>query len=445
MKNKIGLVCIFLLAAINVCWFWPGNLYFLNDDLLHIPLTDQGHLFQTNSVRPLHELLVRLDLLLWGKNAFGYHLTALLLHFIVCIQLYNLCLVMQIQWLKITRQQAMWAALLAVILFLAYPQSSESIAWILGRTPALSAVFFMIAVRLFFVENYIWSVYFTGTCCFAAALFTYEQSLLLPIALLLIAFKEKERIKRQGMYKYALILLAVDAVYIIARKLITSEVVGAYEGGNLLSMNWAALVANAFRIFFRLVLNPANKTVFILSAVVLLLLVLFIIFSARKLHVNRRSVTFFAAITILLIAPVISLGLPVNSFESGRFLYLPSLFFVTGISIAGVAACSQNKGFRKPLMVLLIFLTSYWLLGKYMASRNYTDASSYAESVENKVQLHFQQTSDTLYIDTLRTSIHRLPVFRLGFKTGINWLNSNIDTNKIVVRNYYDEVLSQPE
>lgn len=440
MKNKTWLVLILVAAAINIYCFWPGNLYFLNDDLLHIPLTDQGHLFQTNSVRPIHELLVRLDLFLWGKHAYGYHVTALLLHLIVCFQLYDLFLVMQQRWLKISRQQAMQAALLTVFLFLIYPQSSEAIAWIIGRTPVLSAVFFMIVVRLFFVQNYKLPIYLVGAFFFAAALFTYEQCVLLPIALLWIAFIEKERVKRRGMFTYAAVLFIVDIAYIIVRKLITSEVVGAYEGGNLITLNLTALVANTFRLFFRLILNPSYKTAFVCSAVGLILFVGLIIWFARKLRWNRKAVIFFTGITMLLIAPVISLGTAVNSFESGRYLYLPSIFFIAAISIAGVAASYKNNTCRSALMVLLIVLSGYWLYGKFAASKNYSDASLYAESIENKVQQHFKNTSDTLYIDTLHLTVHRLPVFRLGFKTGVKWLDNNVDTNKILIKYYDDEV-----
>src|SRR3954469_15786425 len=110
MKNGSWFFLIIVLVVVNIWLFWPGSLYFLNDDLLHIPLTDNGYLFQTNSVRPVHELLVRLDLWLWGKSAYGYHITALLLNFIVCFQLYDLCLIIQQKWLQIDREQAVGAA-----------------------------------------------------------------------------------------------------------------------------------------------------------------------------------------------------------------------------------------------------------------------------------------------------------------------------------------------
>lgn len=441
MKNKTWLACIVIFSLINLLWFWPGNLYFLNDDLLHIPLTDQGYLFQTNSVRPLHELLVRLDLFFWNKKAAGFHTSALLLHVIVCLQLYFLCLVIQMRWLKIEREQALQASLLAVVLFLIYPQSAKSIAWIIGRTPVLSAIFFLVTVQLFFNGNYRWPVYLLAALFFAASLFTYEQTLFLPLALLWIVFMEKDKTKRRRQFLYAIMLIIVDVVYVIVRKIVTSEVVGTYEGGNLLHLNWMSLAANAFRLLFRLVLNPASKVLFAFSCVVLFFLVVLIVRLFWKKNINNKAIVFFVGIIVLLVAPVISLGLAVNSFKSGRYLYLPSLFFIAAISVAGVAVFTNSPAFRKPLILLLILLSGYWLFGKYTASKHYLDASSYSRSMQHRIQQHFQYTSDTLYIDTLRVTVHRLPVFRLGFKTGVNWFNNNIDTNKIVVKYRLDEVL----
>ncbi|GEO09382.1 hypothetical protein SAE01_18780 [Segetibacter aerophilus] len=297
----------------------------------------------------------------------------------------------------------------------------------------------MMTFRLFFIERYRWPIYIAGAFLFAAALFTYEQSVLLPIALLGVAFLEKQKVKRKGMIVYASVLSGVDVVYVIVRKLITTEVVGDYEGSNLLAFNWSTLLANAFRILSRLVLNPANKNVFICAVVILLAAVGSLIFLFRRMALNTVAIAFFGGSILLLIAPVISLGLAVNSFESGRYLYLPSIFFVAGISIAAVSVFYHSKNLRRPVSVILILVTGYWLLGKYTASHHYFEASTYAQNTEQKIQQHFKATSDTLYIDTLNVTINRLPVFRLGFKRGINWLNHNIDTNKIIVRNYIEE------
>jgi hypothetical protein len=438
--NSRWITSIVILVIINILLFWPPGLYFLNDDLLHIPLTDKGYFFQTNSIRPVHELLVRLELWLWGKNAYGYHITALLLHFILCFQLFQLCIVIQTRWLDIEKQQAITAAFLSVVLFLTYPQHSESLAWILGRAPILSGILSLIVVRLFFAERITLSHQLIAAFCFATALLTYEQPVLLPIALLIAVFLSKNREDGNSKLLCVGMLIVVVIAYLIMRARFSHEVIGAYEGSNFLSMNVTGLAANLFRILSRLLLNPATTELFFISVIILLLLVIISVLSFRnKVHVSRRGLVFFTSILLLLIAPVLSLGVSVHSFESGRYLYIPSAFLMMAISIAGVQVYYVNKADRTALIILSTLVISYWLLGKYMASRDYRDASAYARQTEEKVLAHFKSSSDTLFIDTLRTTVHHLPVFRLGFKTGAKWLDSNVDTGKIVIRHLYDE------
>jgi hypothetical protein len=438
--NSRWVASIVILVIINILLFWPPSLYFLNDDLLHIPLTDKGYFFQTNSIRPIHELLVRLDLWIWGKNAYGYHITALLLHFILCFQLFELCMIIQTRWLQIEKQQATTAAFLSVMLFLSYPQHSESLAWILGRAPILSGILSLIVVRLFFAEKITWLHQLVAAFCFTAALLTYEQPVLLPFALLITVFLANDKEKRNGKLLYIGILTVVVIAYLIMRAKFSNEVIGAYEGSNFLSLNVPGLAANLFRILSRLFLNPASTSSFFVSVIMLLFLVLILfLFFKKKVHVSRKALIFFTSILLLVIAPVLSLGVSIHSFESGRYLYIPSVFLVMAISIAGVQLYYANQSYRPIYIMLTVLFTSYCLYGKYRASQDYKAASAYARQSEENVLKHFKTSYDTLFIDTLRTSVHCLPVFRLGFKTGAKWLDGNVDTGKIVIRRYYDE------
>ncbi len=433
--NKYRIPIIVLLALINVILFWPGSLYFLNDDFVHIPLTDQGTYFQTNSVRPLHELLVRFDLWLWGKNAFGFHITALVMHFIVCIQLYFLTLSIDQNWLKLDKKHAQKVSFLTVALFLIYAQSSESIAWILGRTPVLSAIFFLVTLQLFFSAKLKNRHLFMGWLSFAATLFTYEQSVLVPAILLWLAFLETESLVRQRKRLYAMGLVVVCGVYVIVRKLITAEVVGHYEGQNFVSFQLKNLLANAFRFFSRLFITPGEQAYFTTSFLIVLVIVATLIFLYRsKLGQNKTTAVFFITMITLLVAPVLSLGISTRSFESGRYLYLPSMFLVMMISLF-VLTPSLN---RKVSILILAVLTMYWLAGKYKASVHYRGASIYVKNIESKIGTHFNSSVDTLVIDSLKVSVHRLPVYRLGFKEGIKWLQPAIDTSKITIKHFVE-------
>lgn len=438
-ENRGWLTCIAALLLINLWCFWPFHLYFLNDDLLHIPLTNQHKFFQTNSVRPLHELLVSMDLALYGKHAYGYHITALLLHVVVCVQLFDVCLLMQTKWLKINERKALQAAFFAVVLFLIYPQASESIAWILGRTAVLSACFFMVMLRMFFKGNYTTFSYVLGSVFFAATLFTYEQSILFPFALLAVAYSPGNELMRRKQLLYISSLFITAVFYIIVRKAVTTEVMGTYEAANFLAFNYFNLAANFFRLVLRLFLNPGSTGYFIGCAIGLVFLLAVIFLSLRKkVVINKNAVWFFVAALLLCIATVLSLGISIHAFESGRYLYLPCIFLIIAISIAAVHVY-YNGLYKKACVAILFFISAYWLYGKLVAAKDYKDASVYALHTNESVLNHFSASTDTLHIDTLLVSVHDLPVFRLGFKTGIKWLNNNIDTNKIVVQHMIDD------
>ncbi len=413
---------------------------FFNDDFFHIPLSDKGKLFQTNSVRPVHELLVRLELQIFGRHAFGYHLTALILHFIVGIQLYFLTLDVQVNWLNINKPRALQAALLAVVLFLSYAESAETIAWILGRTATLSAIFFLLSFSVLFKQRITTISYLFAEFFFTVALFTYEQAIVLPVAALIIVFTTGDKVLRKQRLRLVLGLCFVSFVYLIVRKFMTSEILGTYEAGNYLAFNFLALFGNFCKIFFRLFLNPSTAIPFVCSVVVLVILMVYTGWKFQKEIVDRRvKISWFVISILFSIAPIVSLGVPINSFESGRYLFLPSLFLLMLVSIGGVSVFYSRPAIQGLLKTLLLTGIVFWLFGKYDAAANYKDASSYSRNTYTKVLGHFKNTSDTLTIDTLNLSIHRLPVFRLGFKTGVLWLAPGADTGRIVVQHYYDE------
>jgi hypothetical protein len=426
MHNLALKVLVFVLAAVNVWLFWPGDLYFLNDDLLHIPLTDDGQLFQTRSVRPVHELLVALDIYLWGKHAYGYHVTALVLHAIVCFQLYFFASSTSNYLLNLEAVIAKKIGLISVVLFLCYAQHSEALAWILGRAPILCAIFLLITVTLLI-----------GSIAFALCLFTYEQAILFPALMIMLAWFNKEKLQRKKQVYYILALLAVTAGYMVVRKLIALDIVGAYEGENFTRFNLVVLASNAFRLVTRLWLNPFFES-YLLSCLVLgiaIMITLWVI--TRNLRKCVPAIMFFVIAVLSLLLPVLSLGISVRSFESGRFLYLPALFLMIAIAIPSVLLF-ETRRLRPAILFATIFLCTYWLWGKFEASKDYRLASAYAQEVQHRIDQHFQQSSGPLVIDSLKVSVERIPVFRLGFKTGAFWLHQ-VDTSKIQVRNYIDD------
>jgi hypothetical protein len=188
----------------------------------------------------------------------------------------------------------------------------------------------------------------------------------------------------------------------------------------------------------RLILNPSTIKIFYISTACFTIIVCALAWKF-KTHFKSNYFWLFVFCTAILIAPVISLGVTIRSFESGRYLYFPSIFLVIALTIF---VQQQNVLTAKTINVAIICLLVYWGFGKYQSANHFVNASAYSKKVHTQIQVHFTQTStDTLQIDTLQLTIHRLPVFRMGFKAGVHWLNPAIDTSKIKVNYYYDEFI----
>ncbi|MCU0322015.1 MAG: glucosyltransferase domain-containing protein, partial [Chitinophagaceae bacterium] len=363
---------LFILAVANVLLYWPGSLYFLNDDFVHIPLTNDGVLFQQRSIRPIHELLVKFDLWLWQKNAFGFHLTALLLHALVTVQLFYVTKTLQIKYFNVTTVAANQTAFVASCLFLLYPQHAESLAWILGRTPTMAAIFFMALIQLFLQRTYSILTYIGAFLLFSLTLFTYEQSILFPVIFFVLAYAQKNKTEQRSILFFAISTSIAAMLYVVARKLITTEIVGAYEGGNFSKI--ALLLGNMVRLFFRLFLNPSTIQVFSFFAGLLIIVFVAIAWLHKKELLNKKWLLFVLVLFVLII-PVVSLGVTVRSFESGRYLYFPSIFLVIGLAIY-----IQQQIVVKPKLVnmLLVLVAFYWGWGKYQSAQSFITASAYS-------------------------------------------------------------------
>ncbi len=433
----LGIVLIVFLTVLNTLLFWPANLFFLNDDFVHIPLTEKGVFFQTNSIRPVHELLVLFDLWCWGRWAPGYHITSLVLHFIVTFQVYKFSKALAEKELGSKVDYAQQTAILAVILFLSYAGYSESLAWIIGRGPILSAIFLLFTLQLLLrtPEKPGFMAKVAGCLTFACALFAYEQALLVPPVLWLLAMVFNRPWSKPGA-KYALALTGVSGIYLIARQVQTAEIMGVYEAGNFRNFNLAVLVPNAGRFVTRLFLNPSDRSTYLVASIVLtLLLGSAILLVTNKVKPFKRQLFFCAGMVIALLAPMLSLGISTNSFESGRFLYLPAIFLVLLFSHPAVYLMRSSGFPRMATTVVLFCLVGYWLNGKWKASSAYAAASHYALNSHAEVVEHFSRQSSEYIVDTLFQNYRGLPVFRSGFKEGISWLYPRIDTSKIKVLN----------
>jgi len=168
--------------ALHNSFVWDDNSLITNNAYIRnatfIPAAFTTDLFHDYTVstathyRPLQTLTFMADYALWGLNAFGYHLTNLLLH-LACVLL--LALLIE-RW-----SASLLLALGVAGLFAVHPVNANAIAYIAGRADPL-AFGWMLAALLLLSRSA-----FTGAAlCAVAALFSRENAMLLPVLILLI-------------------------------------------------------------------------------------------------------------------------------------------------------------------------------------------------------------------------------------------------------------------
>ncbi|CAH8870233.1 unnamed protein product [Trichobilharzia szidati] len=111
-------------------------LEIFKNDFWGTPMTEER---SHKSYRPFTVLTFKANFLLHELNPFGYHAVNILLHTIVVLLFYKLCLCY-------LRKEA---ALLSAMLFSAHPVHTEAVTGVVGRAELLSSVMFLSAVLLY--------------------------------------------------------------------------------------------------------------------------------------------------------------------------------------------------------------------------------------------------------------------------------------------------------
>src|SRR6476620_2129187 len=193
--KKIYILISIIVVALAFYCYNPFVLYFQNDDFIHIPLSQQGVLLQRNTFRPVCDISVMLDYWLWGKNAWGYHLTNLLLHILACIVFFFFLKLILKKYFGL--QQTIFICSSTSVLFFIYAMHSEAVFWILGRSAILATIFSLFFLYCY-LKKYKVNRYTAGYIFFLSiSLLTYESSWMLPLYCLMagiIEIKSKKTI-----------------------------------------------------------------------------------------------------------------------------------------------------------------------------------------------------------------------------------------------------------
>ncbi|MCY7421905.1 MAG: hypothetical protein LH478_09210 [Chitinophagaceae bacterium] len=409
-----------LSIAFALYLFNPFVLYFLNDDFIHIPLSKDGVLFQRNSFRPLGDLSIRIDYLLWGNKAWGYHLTNLLLHILNTLLLYLLAKAFIKKYTE--AEQLERTSLMVVVLFFVFAFHSESIFWIIGRSGSLGALFFLLSL-LFYLQRSKGVLFFLlSLWFFEIGLLAYESVWIFPLVTLAISVVDyklgKATLKKEMGYLASIFI--VFFLHLIVRKQVIGEVLGGYEGIHFTQFNLPILAINFLKLIGRTFIPPlANQKAFVTYCVLLLVTIVTVIVLIRKKRKKPNPGYFLPLICCLFFLsflPYLSLGIDTHSVEGERYLYLPSIF----ASLAMVMIIQNVVRAKRLQLVLFSFMVLFHLYFLRQSAQSYRIASSITKTT--LAQVNLLQGKKRLFVDSLPQSNNGALIFRLGFEEGINWL-----------------------
>jgi len=301
-----------------------------------------------NSYRPLQMITYIIDYSLWGLDVRGYHLTNTLLHVLAALSIY---------WLTLLLFKDQFVSCLAALFFVIHPIHTEAVTYISGRAAPL-CLLLMLLCFIFYIKR----ILLLAILCYAAALLSRENSLILPLLLLLYhySFKEKIRIKEY------LPVAGLAILYMILRVTVLSHLLPHASSGTTLIERLPGSFA-AFTNYLRLLVMPfglhmeygnpqfsfAHPNV--IFGILLLSVLLIYAFKRR----NERIVLFSVSWFFIALLPVLNLYPLIIGYMAEHWLYVPSVGFFLVLA-GGLSAMRGQKEMKTFAMGLIIFLITVY-------------------------------------------------------------------------------------
>jgi len=276
-----------------------------------------------NSYRPLQMMSYMFDYSIWRLNVAGYHLTNILLHVGAALCLY---------WFISILFGDGTLSLFTSLLFVASPVHTGAIDYISGRADPLALIFTLLCL-IFYIKNLKEKnliLYILVLITYVFALLSRENSLILPVILLLYHYTFNERLRLKEFIPIPLLAI----IYILTRMTILKPLLHNIAYNTTVFQRIPGLfvaVANYTRILFlpfnlhaeygNGLFNLADPKA--IAGIIILSALLICVFRVRK---TARIVFFSLSWLLITILPQSNIY-PLNAYMAEHWLYLPSVGF----------------------------------------------------------------------------------------------------------------------
>lgn len=345
--------------------------------------------------RPLISLSFFLDLLLWGMNPLGFHLTNVIFHIFTSILVFLLA--------KLIFKKELTAFLLALI-FGIHPCHMEAVVWISCRTDVIAGFFYFFSLFCFLKfrqrENRgRFFLFALSTVLYTCALLSKEMAVTLPI--ILIAFdlfysstpknSTSWNIRLNKSIFVYLPFFIITIIYLCIR----FKIFGGL-GSVPYPFSYSPLRPGFFLFFFRnLILYFANilyfvpidlmiaYPFFVKHPILLFLLaglVVGSIFLLAKFMIQRKKALLLFLLGLFTLIPVSFLSI------GQRFLYIPSVCFFLCLGYLTLESWPRRKAIIVGYIAVIFFVSQ---IGNFINDT----ISCYSDQIKNNIKPWLQGTT----------------------------------------------------
>ena len=447
---------VIYLFLISLIFFLPsvGN-FFIGDDFTWLKWAANSSLMDVlryfvNSdgffYRPVAKSAMFFLYTLFSFQPQGYHLFALLIHFLIAIAVY----VVSFKFFK-----NKLVALGTAFLFLVNPGQGETLYWIATISTLLSSLFIVYGLLIFtrFRKNNSPLWYLATLVFYLLALGSYEMGIVFPFLMVVVDLFLKIKKDRAFYLSYIPFVLLIPIYYLIRQLTHTVAVGGNYSYslvhlipntiGNFVGYWGVFIFGERFFAVYdntRLLLkqNSSFVTITLLFLLALFILAIYLNFNnLRKLFQNNCGRIFFFSIVFSFVSLLPFLGLG-NIAE--RYGYLSSIgySFALTVLIIWIAHFSRritkNRNFNNYFIALILVL-----LGAFYWKEQLMEKSEWERSakITNRTLAYFRiyhediQKNSNLYFANVPIKQGQAWIFPVGLEDGL-WFIYRDPTLKII-------------
>ncbi|MEO0206073.1 MAG: tetratricopeptide repeat protein [candidate division WOR-3 bacterium] len=308
--------------------------------------------------RPLSIISFAIDHLIWQKNAFGFHLTNLLLHILAV-----LCLIYFLhQLFDFTK------AIIASILFSAFAVHIENVIFISGRMDILATLFMLLSLICYLTAKH-QSVFrlILSYVLILVALLSKEIALVFPLVFALVVIQKFSRETWKNHFKQGGLLIGAGFVTYFLLKLILLNNVINTPGTNIPFWSRFLNIPRLIIFYLQVIVFPYNLNArhynflsdrmqvgMVIFCSILLLMIILAIVRIRK----KWQITFGWLWFLIGLLPVLNIFPLYGITVAERFLYFPSIgiaILLAGLLPEGLFSFKSIGG-RNLLLALILFM-----------------------------------------------------------------------------------------